>query len=116
MPRPADELDGLLYRALHRYLLSGERWAELRKRGAGDADLLARVNEEFGHFGYFVHFGSGEAAATFDAGKNPRLWRGTPTGPPAIEGQALIDAARRVLRIPRPHATDHQAHLFESKP
>lgn len=110
MSKP-DQVDGLLFRALHRYRRSGERWAALRSEGASDKDLAQRVGDEFGSFAGFG--GSGDTGASFDGGPRPRFWIGrTPAGKPDLEGQELIDRVRRVMRIPRPAAAPDQGALF----
>lgn len=102
-------MESLLYRALHRYTRSGERWAELRATGGTDAEVCDRVVSEFGSWGTVGKRGE---QACFD-GPTLRFWLGSvPSGPPTIEGEELIDKARTLMRIPRPRSESAQAPLF----
>lgn len=106
-------VESLLYRALHRYTRSGERWAELRATGASDEAMEDRIASEFGSWGTVGPRGD---CASFD-GPTMRFWLGsTPSGPPTLQGKALTDKARALLRIPRPQPESAQAPLFEDFP
>jgi len=103
--------DMLLYRALHRFTRSGERWAELRATGGDDDAIRERVSAEFGRWATFG--GPSETGAAFDGGPNPRFWVGNShKGPPTLQGAELIAVVRKLMRIPPVKVESVQGSLF----
>jgi hypothetical protein len=99
-----DEIDAGLFRALHSYVAADVRWAERRKIGASNAQLREWVAFEFGISG-----GSGGPGLPWvrqRGGKQPKFWIGDDYIPydaePTLQGMALLDTARRILKIGQP--------------
>lgn len=103
-----------LDRALHMTSGARERWAERRASGLDDDALRAAIAEEFGICTGASGF-SGNPGWTAFGNDKPALylggWSHIRQGP-KLEGAALLDAARRLMQIPRPANTPEQQELL----
>ena len=112
-PEPAEKLDTDTLLLFAANLRSGmaERWEQIQRDGAGDAEIRAALGRAFG-LGEMELDGLGKVRAgshsvpggccSFVGGDAPKFWAGKTNwqGRPTLESKALVDRARRVLEIP----------------
>ena len=75
-------------------------WGNLTGRPSHDEEIQGMLTKLFGPVGVAD---SSKGIVFLRGGKNPAVWFGNydTDSPPALEGQALIDRVREVLKIPR---------------
>jgi hypothetical protein len=114
--------ESALIQTSHMVVAAADRWDKLRKTGATDEELKAALASEFGlGGGGGVPGESGIQSVWGSGGKNPKLTLSWPTGETqtlkapgfkafetpvtrdeVIQGNKLIQLARRALKIPQP--------------
>src|SRR6516225_524487 len=92
--------DAALFKVLHHIQGSAGRWAkERRRRFLMDEELRAAIAREFGLGGGALE--RGQPPVQYRGGQKPAVWFAIGNfGKPDLAGQALLDAARRVLALP----------------
>ena len=96
---PESLLDAALVDALHSTQGAEKRWEARRKAGATDEQLAEYIAAEFGIMGGYA------GPEMWWTAKGSRFWvsQGSHNAveeKPTLTGQKLIDAVRRVMRIP----------------
>lgn len=105
-------IDAKLHRALHGTFGADRTWADARKKGCTDEELRALIVTELGICGGFTddQGGASYTGSPLRFWNEGLAWHKKPT----LSGQALVDATRRLLRIPMPRTVAQQEELFHA--
>lgn len=110
IPADMDPVDVAVMHALHHYGGAEKRWAERAHSGLTDNELRQILSDELGDGG---SAGPGQLAEAHKGGRDPLIivnafsrYSREPDDPSRpivrLKGKALLDTARRLLRIPYP--------------
>ena len=107
MDRETPTLEEALVQALHSFSDADKRWEKRRQSGRTDAQLQEDLGYEFGISG-------GSSYQSHAGGKNPKFWyteHWSSKKKPTLEGRALVDKVRELLKIGNPERAE-QMRLF----
>lgn len=103
----AETMDEAIVGALHAFQGADSRWDKLRETGADDATLKAAVTDELGNGGFTTKHGMVETRGlevSHKVGDKKEV----------VKGAKLLDAARRLLRIPQPVPAEPRREAWRS--
>jgi ParB/RepB/Spo0J family partition protein len=102
--KPIEREAAALQAALHGSEGAAARWEERRGRGLTDAELRAAIGEEFGMY-RSQSSPDGHPGFAVKGLRRPRFWLGSEFPGdriPDLQGRALVQAVRELMRIPKP--------------
>ena len=111
-PKPTKEQtkhEKQLWAAVHCYEGAEAHWKKLRKTGATDASLRAAIQEYMGNDGSLI---TKEISVAYknrwQGSTNPAVWfdKDVRSGKPSLQGAALVQAVRDLMKIPLPEDVD----------
>lgn len=103
-PQPYDEM---LREVLYREEKTQRNWILACERGAESDRVKMMINTAFGKDGGLNV--PGKTSISWKTGWSPKLWVGPAAGAPTLAGDDLIDAVRRIMRIPAPPPAPEEA-------
>ena len=93
--------DELLREVLYREEKTQRNWIAACERGADNNRVRMMMNTAFGPQGGGLNK-PGETSISWKSGYSPKFWVGPAAGVPTLEGDELVDAVRRIMKIPAP--------------